>query len=124
SNSLDVLPAEQSGVYLSADLLPHWTVLEPEEREHVARADLEGFVGRHARKEPLGERARVGPVALDVREVGREHDALDAHVMPELDRHALHVLHAEENVLLHVLARLLLERLEVQEPRGPVAVPL
>ena len=56
--------------------------------------------------------------------IGGEHDAIDAHVMTELDRHALDMLHAEEDVLSDVLARPLLERLEVEEPRGPVAVPL
>jgi len=56
-------------------------------------------------EEPLGLRARVWPFALDVREVGREHDVLDAHVVAELDRHALDGLDAEGDVLLHVLAR-------------------
>ena len=97
---------------------------ELEERQHVARGDLEGLGRRHAGKEPLRERARVRPVALDVREVRREHDVVHAHVVTQLDGHALDVLHAEVDVLADVVARALLERLEVEQPRGPVAVPL
>ena len=84
---------------------PSGRVAQVEELQHVARRDLERLVRRHALEEPLGERARVRPVALDVREVGREHDVLDAHVVAQLDRHALDVLHAEGDVLPHVLAR-------------------
>ena len=83
-------------------------VLEVEELEHVARRDLEGLVGGDAVEEPLRERPRIGPVALDVREVGGEHDVLHAHVMAQLDGHPLHVLHAEVDVLPHVVARPLL----------------
>ena len=45
-------------------------------------------------------------------------------VMPQLDRDPLHVLHAEVDVLTHVFARPLPERLQVEEALGPVAVPL
>ena len=95
-----------------------------EELEHVARRDLEGFIGGDAVEETLRERPRIGPVALDVREVGGEHDVLRPHVVAQLDGHPLHVLHAEVDVLPHVVARPLRERLPVEEPRRPVAVAL
>ena len=67
---------------------------------------------------------RVRPVALDVRKVGGEHDVLDAHVVAQLDGHALDVLHAEEDVLPHVLAGPVLQRLEAEQPLRPVPVAL
>ena len=80
-------------------------VLHVEELEHVARGDPEGLVGGNAGEEALRERPRVRPVALDVREVGREHDVVRAHVMAQLHGHPLDVLHAEMDVVPHVLAR-------------------
>src|SRR5918992_1316127 len=49
------------------------------------------------------ERPGIGPFTLDVREVGGEHDAVHAHMLPQFNRHAL-VLHGEIDVLPHVVA--------------------
>src|SRR6266850_8202962 len=95
---------------LAQDLAAHGRALQAEVSEHVARRDLEGLAGRNVSEQALGERPRVRPVALDVREIGGEHDALNAHVVSELDGHSLDVLHAEEDVLADVVARPLLER--------------
>src|SRR5918992_1631588 len=49
------------------------------------------------------ERPRIGPFALDVREIGGEHDAVHTHMLSQFNRHAL-VLHGEIDVLPHVVA--------------------
>src|SRR5215470_4139386 len=126
--SLDVLVGSQArgsrlrrrGLNPSA----HRRVVQVEEVEHVAGGDLVGFVLRHPREEPFCERARVRPVALDMGKVRSEHDALHAHVVAQLHGHALHVLDAEGDVLADVLAWPQSKRLEVQEPFGPMPVPL
>ena len=48
-----------------------------------------------------------------MREVGGEHDAVDADMLTLLDRDAL-VLHAEIDVVSHIVARQFLERLEAE----------
>src|SRR5215813_15102491 len=45
-------------------------------------------------------------------------------MVAQLDRHALDVLNTEEDVLAHIVARPLLERLEVEQARGPVTMAL
>src|SRR5215469_9187928 len=61
----------------------------------------------------VDNRPGIGPFVLDMREVGREHDAVDADMLPLLDRDAL-VLHAEIDVVAHVMARQLLQGLEAE----------
>ena len=59
-----------------------------------------------------------------MREVGREHDALDVDVVTQLDRDALDVLQAERDVPAHVVARPPRQPLDVQQALRPVAVAL
>src|SRR5579859_1411025 len=58
-----------------------------------------------------------------MREVGGEHDAVDPDMLALLDRDAL-VLHAEIDVLAHVMARQFLERLEAEIFLRPTEMPL
>src|SRR5690348_10155980 len=58
-----------------------------------------------------------------MREVGREHDAVDADVMALLDCDAL-VLHAEIYVLAHIVAGQFLKRLEAEIFLRPAEVAL
>src|SRR5438034_2454486 len=58
-----------------------------------------------------------------MREIGGEHDAIDADMLALLDRHPL-VLHAEIDVLADVMAGQFLERLEAQILLRPAEMAL
>src|SRR6187455_2551801 len=59
-----------------------------------------------------------------MREVSGEHNMLDPEVMSEFNRHMLWALDAEQEVVLHILAGLPLQRLKAQIPLRPVAMSL
>src|SRR5437762_8564747 len=65
----------------------------------------------------------IGPLVLDMREVGREHNAVDANMLALLDRDPL-VLHAEIDVVTHVMARQFFERVEAEIFLRPSEVAL
>src|SRR5207248_8580389 len=89
------------------------SVSELEELDGVAGPDLALVGFRDIGVDLVDDRPRVRPFVLDVREVGREHDAVDADMMAFLDRDPL-VLHAEIDVLAHIVARQFFERLEAE----------
>src|SRR5919197_74602 len=92
--------------------------------DDVAGHDLVFLLGRYARREAVERRPGVGPLTLNVREVSGEHDVLAPEMMSELNGDMLRPLDAEQEVVLEILARLPLQRLEAQIPLRPVAMPL
>src|SRR5260370_21913430 len=93
------------------------------EVDGVAGPDLALVGFRDVGVDLVDDRPRIGPFVLDVREVGREHDAVDADVLALLDRHTL-VLHAEIDVLAHIVARQFLQGLEPEIFLRPAEVAL
>src|SRR5882724_10678521 len=75
---------------------------ELEEFNGVAGPDLALILCRDIGVDLVDDRPGIGPFVLDVGEVGREHDAVDADMVAFLDRHPL-VLHAEIDVLTDVM---------------------
>src|SRR6266478_10169118 len=76
---------------------------ELEEFDGVAGPDLVLIFCRDVRVDLVDDRPGIGPLVLDMREVGGEHDAIDADMLAFLDRHPL-VLHAEIYVLTDIMA--------------------
>ena len=60
---------------------------------HAAEVELDNLVG-------------VGPVGFLVREVGRPHETIDAHVMPQLDAGAVLRLRTLADMIEHSLTPL------------------
>jgi hypothetical protein len=58
-----------------------------------------------------------------MREIGREHDVIDADMVAHFDRDPL-VLHREMDVFADVVARQFLQWLEAEHFLGPVEMPL
>src|SRR5262245_16480679 len=92
--------------------------------DHIAGHELVLLCGGQACREAVERRLGVGPLALNVREVGGEHDVLDPEVVSELNCYMFRTLDAEQEVVLDVLAGLPLQRLEAKVSLRPVAMPL
>src|SRR5689334_9252613 len=75
---------------------------ELEELDGVTGPDLMLIVRRDVGVDLVDDRPGIGPFVFDMREVGGEHDAIDADMLAFLDRHPL-VLHAEIDVVADVM---------------------
>ena len=88
-------------------------LVELEELHGVTGPDLALIRFRDVGIDLVDDRPGIRPFILYVRKVGGEHDPVDADMLALLDRHPL-VLHAEIDMIPHVIARQFLERLEAE----------
>src|SRR4051794_30687463 len=79
-------------------------VRKVEKLNGVAGPDLVFLRLRNIGVDFVDDRPGIGPLVLDMWEIGREHDTVDADMLAFFDRHPL-VLYAEIDVLAHVMAR-------------------